>query len=276
MKWAGGKKQLLDQFASLFPKRFDRYFEPMVGSGAVFFYITKTYNPKSCMISDINENLMQLYIVVRDRVDELIKELREHKAQHMHDPETYYYTMRERYNSMDYRTAETKLEKSALMLYLNKTCFNGLYRVNSEGKFNVPLGRYKNPAIVQKQKLHRASQLLQDVEIRVMGFEKVLNFVKENDFVYFDPPYYPLSATSSFTSYQKDAFLDKQQKQLAQVFRDADKRGCLVMLSNSDTDFIRDLYGGYDIQVVKAKRMINCKAEGRGAINELVIRNYQS
>jgi len=276
VKWAGGKTQLLEQFIPYFPKdnQFDRYFEPMVGSGAVFFYIQKKFNPNYSMISDINENLIHLYIVVRDKVDELIEKLKEHKSNHMQNPKEYYYLMRDKYNSIDYESEYDELEKSALLIYLNKTCFNGLYRVNADGKFNVPMGRYKNPAIVQEQKLRDASKLLKGVDIKTMPFEKIVNYVKKGDFIYFDPPYLPISNTSSFTSYQKDAFLNNEQSKLAKIFRQLDNKGCLVMLSNSDHDFIRNLYDGYDIKVVKAKRMINCKSEGRGAINELVIRNY--
>jgi DNA adenine methylase len=269
IKWAGGKTQLLEQFKQYFPKSICRYFEPMVGSGAVFFYVQKRYKPKYSMISDININLVNLYVNVRDNTNQLITLLKEHKLNHMKDPEKYYYTMRNKFNN-----EKDTLEKSALLLYLNKTCFNGLYRVNSKGDFNVPFGRYKNPVILQEKKLKIAADLLKDVEIKRMSFTKILDFVKEADFIYFDPPYYPLSKTSSFTSYQKGSFLDKEQHELSKIFKSLDKRECRVMLSNSEHPFIRKLYYGYDIQVVKANRMINCNGQGRGKISELVIRNY--
>jgi len=270
VKWAGGKTQLLNQFTNLFPKKIDRYFEPMIGSGAVFFYIQKRYKPTFSMISDVNENLINLYTNVRDNTKQLILMLKVHKLNHMKNPEKYYYDMRKKFN-------ETKdpFEKSALLIYLNKTCFNGLYRVNSKGEFNVPFGKYKNPAIVQDKKLIAATKLLKNVEIKVMSFEKILDFAKENDFIYFDPPYQPISKTSSFTSYQKTDFSDKEQKKLAKVFQRLDEKGCRVMLSNSEHPFVKELYDGYNIKVVKAKRMISCNANGRGAISELVMRNYE-
>lgn len=272
VKWAGGKTQLLDQFASLFPEKIDRYFEPMVGGGAVFFYIKQWHNPDSCMISDINEDLMNLYSVVKDRVDDLIELLKMHKSKHMSaevDEEKYYYKMRDKFND-----ATDILEKSALFLYLNKTCYNGLYRVNSKGEFNVPFGRYKKPAILQEKKLRKASKLLQGVDLAAMHYKNILDDVKQDDFIYLDPPYYPLSDTSNFTSYQKDVFLEDEQKELAEFFKNLDEKNCNVMLSNSDHPFIHGLYDEFDIEMVKARRMISCDAEGRGAINEVVVRNY--
>ena len=271
VKWAGGKTQLIKQYIPLFPKKnhIKRYFEPMVGSGAVFFYIKQVYNPDYSMIFDINNDLINLYLQIRDNVDEMINFLKIYKSNHTKNPKEYYYKMREKYNN-----TEDKLERSTLLLYLNKTCYNGLYRVNSKGEFNVPFGRYKNPAILQEEKLRLASNLLEGTIIKALHFEKILDYAKPNDFIYFDPPYYPLSETSSFTNYQKGTFLDKEQKKLASVFKELDKKNCKVMLSNSDTDLIRDLYKGYNIKVVRAKRMISCKGKGRGAINELVIRNY--
>jgi len=271
VKWAGGKTQLIKQYIPLFPskKNIKRYFEPMIGSGAVFFYIRQTYNPEFSMISDINNDLINLYLQIRDNVDEIITLLKIHKSKHKINPKEYYYKMRKKYNS-----TEDNLEKSSLLLYLNKTCYNGLYRVNSKGEFNVPFGRYKNPAILQEEKLRLASSLLEGTIIKAIPFEKILDFAKPNDFIYFDPPYYPLSETSSFTSYQKNTFLEEEQKKLAKAFKKLDKKNCKTMLSNSDTDLIRNLYNGYNIKVVRAKRMISCKGKGRGSINELVIRNY--
>jgi DNA adenine methylase len=269
IKWAGGKGQLLNQFKTLFPKKFNRYLEPFVGSGAIFFYIIQKYKPKEIIISDINEELINTYEIIRDDVERLIIELKQHKEYHLVEGKKYYLTIRAT-NPNDLPA----LERAARFIYLNKTCFNGLYRVNSKGKFNVPMGSYKNPDIVQEEKLRLVSKLLKNVIIKVMSFEKVLDYAKKEDFIYFDPPYYPLKKGKSFTTYTKDVFLDEQQKKLANVFKKLDKNGCFVMLSNSDTKFIKDLYLDYNIHYVKATRMINCNAEKRGKISEVVVTNY--
>lgn len=268
VKWAGGKGQLLEQFKPLFPKKFTRYVEPFVGSGAVFFYIIQKFKPNEVIISDINEELINAYEIVRDDVENLIAELKMHKKKHMEKGKSYYLKVRA-LNPNDL----SKLQRAARFIYLNKTCFNGLYRVNSKGKFNVPMGSYKNPDVVQSERLRLVSSLLKDVTIKVMSFEKVLNLAKKGDFVYFDPPYYPLNR-NSFTTYTKDNFLENEQKLLAQIFNKLDKKGCSVMLSNSDTDFIKDLYPGYNVNLVRATRMINCNKDKRGPINEVVITNY--
>ena len=270
VKWVGGKTQLLQQYSHLYPKKIDHYFEPMVGSGAVFFFIQKRYKPNYTMISEINKDLINLYKQVRDNVEFLIPLLKDFKIKHTQNPKEFYYKMRDKFN-----TTKDPFVKSSLLLYLNKTCFNGLYRVNSKGEFNVPVGNYKNPAIVQDKKLRIASKLLQDVEIKKMSFGKIIDYTKEGDFIYFDPPYQPISKTSSFTSYQKTNFSDKQQKKLANVFKKLDEKNCKVMLSNSEHPLILELYKNYDIKIVKAKRMISCNGKGRGPINELVIRNYK-
>ena len=270
VKWAGGKTQLLDQFKKLFPKEVNGYLEPFVGSGAVFFYIKQKYNLKKVIISDNNEELINAYIVVRDDLEGLIKLLKTHKNRHCKE---YYYNIRR----IDVNEL-SDVERAARFLYLNKTCYNGLYRVNSKGKFNVPFGRYKNPNIVNEKNLRKAHKLLQGVTIKLQSFEKVLEDAQGGDFIYFDPPYYPLSKTANFTSYTKNAFLDEEQKKLAEVYRKLDERGCLLMLSNSDTEFIKNLYSydGLKIHKVKARRAINSKADKRGAINELVILNYEN
>ena len=274
VKWAGGKTQLLEQFKPFFPLKVDRYFEPFVGSGAVFFYLKQSRKPSFSMISDSNKDLINLYLAVRDNLGRLIELLNNYKKEHMNNPKEFYYKQREEFNN-----TKDALLKSALFVYLNKTCFNGLYRVNSKGKYNVPMGSYKNPSIVQQNKLEQASKLLKDVSIECMNFEKILEHAETGDFIYFDPPYYPLSVTSSFTSYQKDVFLDKEQEQLANVFHKLDDRGCILMLSNSDAALIHKLYSKYEdeghLHLVKAKRMINCNAEGRKAINEVVVTNYK-
>jgi DNA adenine methylase len=270
LKWAGGKLQLIEQFENLFPPGFNNYYEPFIGSGAVFFYLKSKLKPHKVILSDINEELINCFVVVRDRPSELIQLLLNHRNNHSKE---YYYAV---------RNVETdrldSIESAARLIYLNKTCFNGLYRVNSKGQFNVPFGDYDKPGIFDNNILLRASQLLQDVELRVMTFEKVLDFAGKDDFVYLDPPYIPLSKTSSFTNYSKDDFSVQEQKKLSEVFTILDSHGCFVMLSNSDHPLIKELYRDYqkNIVIVRAKRMINSVGSKRGAINEIVLRNYDT
>jgi len=270
VKWAGGKTQLIEQFIPLFPKKFNCYLEPFVGSGAVFFHVIQNFKPKKIILSDINEELINAYIIIRNDVERLIVELKQHKEYHQSEGKKYYLTIRAT-NPNDL----PPLERAARFIYLNKTCFNGLYRVNSKGKFNVPMGSYKNPDIIQEEKLRLISKLLQNVIIKVMSFEKVVNLAKKGDFVYLDPPYYPLQKGKSFTTYNKNNFLEKEQELLTKVFKTLDKKGCYVMESNSETRFIKKLYADFKIHVVTARRMINCDGSKRGAINEYVITNYE-
>lgn len=265
VKWAGGKKQLLSEIVKFMPKKFNNYIEPFVGSGTVYFFIQKNFDGKA-FISDINKELITAFEVVRDNPMELINLLKIHRSSHNKE---YYYKIR----ALDVEKLNP-IEASARFIYLNKTCFNGLYRVNSKGKFNVPMGNYRNPSIFNEKDLMVASQLLKRAKIDVLDFMEIVNHVKKGDFVYFDPPYYPLSRTSSFTSYAKEAFLEKEQKALADIFRQLDNKGCFIMLSNSDCEFIRNLYIGFNIHVVKARRSISCIGSKRGKINELIITNY--
>jgi|SRR3989344_2206078 len=267
VKWAGGKKQLIEQFKPFFPSKINRYIEAFVGGGAVAFHILKTHKPKDVIISDTNEELINTYQVIKNDVENLIKEL--HKLKQLHNKETFYKVRAEDPKLL------SKLTSASRFIYLNKTCFNGLYRVNSKGGFNVPIGSYKNPAIVNEEELREISKLLQDTEIKVVSFEECLKWAKKGDFVYFDPPYYPLKK-ESFTTYTKDKFLEKEQEKLKEVFEQLDKKGCKVMLSNSDTHFIKQLYKDYNISIVKASRMINCDGSKRGKINEVVITNYET
>ncbi len=265
IKWAGGKKQLLSQFEPLFPKKFNSYYEPFVGGGAVAFYILKTYKPKAVYLSDSNDELINCYKMIRDNVEELILQLKEYKKRH--SKETYYKVRAENPNDLP------DLLRATRFVYLNKTCFNGLYRVNSKGEFNVPIGSYKNPAIFSETELWEISMLLKGVKLETKSFYKIDSKPKKGDFVYFDPPYYPIKK-DSFTTYTKEAFLDKEQEQLAGLFKRLAKKGVNVMLSNSDSEFIHNLYDGYNVNVVKASRMINCDVKGRGKINELVVTYY--
>jgi len=267
VKWAGGKKQLLDQFKLYFPKKIERYFEPFIGGGTVAFYLIKTHPEiKKIYLSDVNEELVITYNVVKKSVEELITLLKEYNL--YHNKEFYYKIRAEDVKKL------TPVQIAARFIYLNRTCFNGLYRVNLKGGFNVPIGSYKNPAICNEEDLREISRLLQKDDIRVARFDDAVKEAREGDFVYFDPPYYPLKKGKSFTTYTKEAFLEKEQEKLAELFKKLDKKCAKVMLSNSDTDFIKALYKGYKINFVRATRMINCDATKRGKINEIVITNY--
>ncbi len=266
VKWAGGKKQLIEQFKPFFPEKIERYFEPFVGGGAVAFYLLKTHSEiKKIFLSDINEELVLTYDTIKNNLEELIKLLKEYKKKHSKE---FYYKIR----SQDVKTLN-KVEIASRFIYLNKTCFNGLYRVNSNGGFNVPIGSSKNPLICPEEDLRQISKFLQKDDIKVKQFYEAVKEAKEGDFIYFDPPYYPLKK-ASFTTYTKEQFLEKEQEHLAEVFKELDKKGCKVMLSNSDTPFIKGLYKRFHISIVKATRMINCDATKRGKINEVVITNY--
>jgi DNA adenine methylase len=265
LKWAGGKGRLLRQFDSYYPTEMRRYFEPFIGGGAVFFSLASRHDDLCATISDANPDLINCYTVVRDHVDELIAALKKHL-----NDRHYYYSMR----SKDVARL-SKVERAARLIYLNKTCFNGLYRVNRSGQFNVPFGKYKNPKIADEVNLRRVSQVLQRVTVQCGPFESILEQTRSGDFVYLDPSYQPLSATSSFTSYTAHAFAMRDQERLASFVKELDKRGCFVMLSNSDNHLIEDLYSSFNIHRVTANRAINCKATGRGRITELLITNYK-
>lgn len=270
LKWAGGKLQLIEQLENLFPHKFRNYYEPFIGSGAVFFYVKSKLKPNKVILSDTNEELINCFVIVRDKPSELVESLLNHRKKHSKE---YYYAVRSiESNRLD------SVDRAARLIYLNKTCFNGLYRVNSKGQFNVPFGDYESPSIFDKNTLFQASQILRGVHLQVMSFEKILDFAGKDDFVYFDPPYIPLSKTSSFTRYSKSDFSMKEQKQLSEVFEALDSRGCFVMLSNSDHALTRELYRDYkkNTVVVRAKRMINSVGSKRGAIDELIVTSYST
>jgi len=272
LKWAGGKSQLLAQFAPLYP-RFEGYHEPFVGSAAVFFHLCQLeaqgrlgHALARARLTDSNAELINCYCVVRDQVDALIASLARHKQRHSAE---YYYDVR-RHTLSDL----SPVERAARLIYLNKTCYNGLYRVNRQGQFNVPLGAYQQPGIFDAQELRAASAALQTVELAVADFRGVLHHAHAGDLVYFDPPYHPLNKTSSFTSYTQAAFGEQEQRELAQLYRALADRGCRVMLSNSWSPLILDLYRGFRLVEVKAARAINSKPERRGKISELVVLNF--
>ena len=268
IKWAGGKGRLLEQYEPLFPREFGNYREPFVGGAAVFFHLSRHLREQRAgvWLTDGNAEIVNLYEAVRDAVEEVIGFLQVHREQH---GKQHYYAVR----AQDPR-ALPLAERAARTIYLNKTCYNGLYRVNSRGEFNVPMGRYKNPGILNEAALLQASAALQGVNLDACDFAAVIGRAAPGDFIYFDPPYQPLTRTANFTSYTAGAFDEREQARLAEVFRVLDAKGCLVMLSNSDTPLVRRLYEGFDIRVVKARRAVNSRADRRGPVDEVVVRNY--
>jgi DNA adenine methylase len=265
IKWAGGKRQLISQLLRYSPTKFAEYYEPFLGGGALFFKLSSLDKIKHAHLNDSNKVLIDAYKTIKEKPKDLIAEMKSGK--YKNDKDVFY----------EIRTEQpTDLVKAtARLIYLNKTAFNGLYRVNSKGEFNVPYGKYKNPKILDEQNILAVSKALQKDELTNIDFEEAVNSAKESDFIYFDPPYYPLSKTSSFTGYTKEDFAEKDQVRLAKKFMELDSRGCFVMLSNSYAPLILDLYKDFIIQTVKATRMINCKAEGRGKISEVIITNYR-
>lgn len=270
VKWVGGKRQLLKQFKEMGlypPDDFDPiksiFYEPFVGGGAVFFDLL----PKNAVLSDMNKELVVTYNVIKNDVETLIKSLKKHK----HNKE-YFLKIRAKNPEK-----LSEVDVASRFIYLNRTAFNGMYRVNSKGEFNVPFGKYENPMICDEENLLKVSKVLQNVEIKHQDYKAVLKKAKKGDFVYFDPPYYPISKTASFTTYTKDAFLDKEQIELRDTFVELHKRGCFAMLSNSDAPFINKIYSrikGVKISKVDAGRAINSKASGRGKIKEVLVTNY--
>jgi DNA adenine methylase len=264
LKWAGGKRQLLDQYQPLFPDRIHRYYEPFLGGGAVFFHLRDRC--EQATISDLNPELINVYCCVRDDVEAVIAILRQHQQRHCSD---YYYEVRANHQM------RSPIHRAARLIYLNKTCFNGLYRENLKGEFNTSMGRYKNPNVCDAEALRQASLALQAIDIGCGQFSAVLDWaVNEQDFVYFDPPYHPISATSSFTGYSRYGFDAGDQQRLRRTFAELASRGVKVMLSNSDCPFIRDLYEDFYMHKVQAARAINSNGKRRGKIPELVITSY--
>jgi DNA adenine methylase len=264
LKWAGGKAQLLSQMEPFFPSEYRTYFEPFLGGGAVFFSL----RPERAILSDSNPDLINAFVVARDDPKGFMAAVDQHFSRRTE--ESYFYQVR----SQD-PTLLSSVERAARTVFLNKTCFNGLYRVNSEGRFNVPWGGYKHPTLYERENVLAASVALHGTKIILSDYRKVCPRAKTGDFVYLDPPYHPLSETSQFTSYTKEDFGNKEQRQLAAVCRGLDKRGVLFMLSNSATPLVRSLYEGFHFETLRAKRAINSKGTGRGAIDELIVMNYR-
>jgi DNA adenine methylase len=269
VKWAGGKSQLLDRLERYFPKDFSTYYEPFLGGGAVFFYLVRTRPKFDAVLSDINKELIFTYVVIKNEVEDLITLLKNHRANYRSDPKKYYYKVRASEPSMD-------VERAARLIFLNKTCFNGLYRVNKKGKFNVPSGWFLNPRIFDEANLRSVSAALRwsNAKIYSQDFQESTQDAKNDDFIYFDPPYNPKSATSSFTSYTKGGFSREEQERLEKWSSELSNRGCRVLLSNSNTPEIYEIYQGYNIERVSAMRAINCKGNDRKGHTELIISNY--
>ena len=270
VKWVGGKRGLLEQIIPLFPEEFNNYYEPFVGGGAVFFELFSKglLKDKRVVLSDINKELINSYNIIKNSPFELISKLEEYKKLHSKE---FYYQIRELDRKDNYDKLPD-LEKAVRFIYLNKTCFNGLYRVNKKGYFNTPIGSYKNPNIADRDVILSASEALQNVEIIQQSFKEIIHYAQKGDLVYFDPPYYPLNKTSNFTSYDSNSFLEKEQFELFEVFDTLVKRGAKVVESNSNTKFIKELYKGYNIEIVNANRFINSKPHKRGIIKEILIK----
>jgi len=263
LKWAGGKTQLLKLMEPFFPDSFDTYFEPFLGGGAVFFRL----RPAMAMLSDSNPELVNVFRVVRDDPEGLMYALDRYHTRRRE--KAYYYRTRKLNPS-----TLGAVERAARTIFLNKTCYNGLYRVNEKGEFNVPFGRYKNPTLYTRDKILACSLALRGRMIDLADYRETCRYPKRGDFVYLDPPYQPVSATANFTAYTKDAFGEADQERLAEVFRDLDGRGCKVMLSNSATPLITKLYQGYQFETVKAMRPISSNGLTRGHVDEFLIMNY--
>lgn len=290
IKWAGGKGQLLKEIKKLYPfenKKIDKYAEPFIGGGAVLFDILTNYDIKKAYISDVNKELINIYKVIQNKAEELITFLKKFEEDYLplenEERKEYYLQKREEYNNWKKRYNAENIEEmgAALFIFLNKTCFNGLYRVNKKGEFNVPMGAYKKPLICDEENLRNISILLKNVEIICADYTKSENFIDENTLVYFDPPYRPLTETASFTSYTEFSFNDEEQIRLAEFIKTLNSKNIKVILSNSDPknvnqddNFFDDLYKGFNIRRIGASRMINSKGSSRGKITELLINNF--
>jgi len=286
LKWAGGKSQHLDKFREMYPTDFKIYIEPFVGGGAVLFDILQRFTLDKAVIIDLNKELINCYRCIKQDVEEIIKQLEQLKSEFISlnaaGQEKFYLDIRKRYNET-VLNREHDFEKAANFIFLNKTCFNGLYRVNSKGEFNVPFAKSKNPSVYDRENLTLVSKLLQNVTIIHGDYKQCLDYIGEGTFVYCDPPYRPLSASASFVGYSQNGFNDDDQREVASFIKKLSERGCLVMLSGADPknadpedSFLDELYNGFDIMRINARRMINCRADKRGNITEIVVRNYLS
>ncbi len=312
IKWAGGKTQLLDEIRAKYPPKIEKYCEPFVGGGAVLFDVLSNFHPKEVLINDINAELINTYAQIRDNPENLIEMLSDlqesYKSHTTEENKAFFYEKRDRYNRLkingnachaelasapQMKKSEQEipnqvrndilLEKAALFIFLNKTCFNGLYRVNAKGLFNVPFNSAKNPLLCDEENLRACSKLLQNVQVRTGEYSQCIDFIDERTFVYIDPPYRPLNKTQAFTSYSENGFSDKEQIALGKFIEEICAKGAKVVASNSDPknvnendNFFDDLYSHFEIKRIFASRMINSNAKKRGAVSELLISNIAS
>ena len=274
VKWAGGKRQLIPVLEEHLPKHFNSYLEPFLGGGAFLFYIMTNHTKRQCIVSDLNSDLITTYTIVRDNIDDLLCLLRDHDKEYRTDPKMYYYMIRDGIDPSDIN----ETERAARLLFLNRTCFNGMYRVNHSGKFNVPLGKYSNPNIVNEEILRSASTMLKThkVTIKCRDFTSVLFDAKENDLVYLDPPYHPVSQDAFFTSYTKHDFGKEDLQRLAKLCNELDSKGCKVLLSNSTSPVVTALFSDRPWKITRTmcKRLINTDSSKRSGHFELLIKNY--
>ena len=291
VKWAGGKGNLIPQLKSFYPfelnnTKINKYVEPFVGGGAVLVNVLQEYDIKEAYAFDINIDLINCYNVIKNDVENLIKELeikeKEFKKLQRKEKQEYFYYIRKEYNSYKINENETSAKRASEFIFLNRTCFNGLYRVNKDGEFNVPFGKYKNPTICDANNLRNLSHLIKNVKFQYGDYKESRKYIDCNTFVYFDPPYRPLSTTAGFTSYTKENFNDENQKELACYFKELSEKEAKLMLSNSNPkntnkndNFFEEIYNGFNINEISAKRMINADSKGREEISELIITNYK-
>ena len=292
VKWAGGKGSLIPQLNNFYPYELrngiiERYIEPFVGGGAVLIDILQKYDIEQAYAFDINIDLINCYNVIKNNVEELITNLRQIEIEYLQleqeERKNYFYNKRDEYNNYRLEENEQNVLRAAQFIYLNRTCFNGLYRVNKAGKFNVPMGSHKNPTICDEENLRNLSKLIQNVQFQYGDYRKSMEYVTENTFVYFDPPYRPLNVTSGFTSYTKEDFNDDNQRELATFYRELNDRNAKLMLSNSnpkntnqEDTFFDNIYQGFNIDEIYASRMINANSNGRGKISEILVTNYNA
>ena len=270
VKWAGGKRQLVPTIlANHLPKNYNlqTYYEPFIGGGALLFSL----QPKKAVINDSNAELINCYKIIKNSLDELIEDLKNHK-----NNEYYYYDIRDWDREKNFKS-KTEVQRASRIIFLNKTCYNGLFRVNSQGQFNVPFGKYKNPNILDIAVLKAVNKYLNENQVRILNsdFQEAVKDAKGGDFIYLDPPYDPVSETASFTGYDVNGFNKQEQRRLKEVFDDLNSRGCHILLSNACTEFIEDLYKDYPHTKISAIRAINCNGKKRGKVDEILVKNYE-
>ncbi|MEI3402162.1 MAG: DNA adenine methylase [Clostridia bacterium] len=291
VKWAGGKGSLIPQLNNFYPYELkngiiERY-EPFVGGGAVLIDILQKYDVQEAYAFDINIDLINSYNVIKNNVEDLITNLKQMETEYLQleqeERKNYFYNKRDEYNNYRLEGIEQNIQRAAQFIYLNRTCFNGLYRVNKTGKFNVPMGNYKNPTICDEENLRNLSELIQNVQFQYGDYRRSMEYVTENTFVYFNPPYRPLNVTSGFTSYTKEDFNDDNQRELAEFYRELNEQNAKLMLSNSnpkntnkEDTFFDNIYQGFNIDEIYASRMINANSKGRGKISEILVTNYDA